>query len=118
MKRRKGIRIHIPDAFLVKFLFGFARSVLYGIVHTGSTCRLYAVHPDRGTDLPDGICNAGNQTAASDRNHNGVDSVQIIQNFQRNCALTGDNVLIVKGMYRGTNFLHTDSHQLSALCKC
>ena len=47
------------------------------------------------------ICNSRNQSAAADRNDNGVDIVKLIENLKSNSALTCDYVLVIKGMDEG-----------------
>ena len=75
---------------------GFQRAL-----HAGGVLRLHAVDFYLGVQRLDGARNAGNQPAAADGADDRIHIRQLIENFQTDCALTGDNFLIVEGVDEG-----------------
>ena len=82
----------------------FGLAAVDSVVHTGCACRLNAVDLHRRADLLDGVGDAGDQSAAADGDHDGVDVVQVIQDLQGDGALACDDVFIVEGMNEGVAF--------------
>ena len=76
-------------------------AVVHGVEHTGRACRLHAVDLHMGADGLDGAGHAGNQTAAADGHDHRVHVAHFVHDFKANGALTGDDVLVVKGMNEG-----------------
>ena len=88
---RKGI--HMVQRFI--------RMVAVRIVHAGGTGSLNAVNLDIGAQALDGKGHTGQQTAAAHGHHNSFHIGQLIQNFQANGTLTGNDQLIIIGVDEG-----------------
>ena len=74
--------------------------VVNGLVHAGCTACLYAVNLDIRVQLLNGKRHAGDQSAAADRHNDCVHVCHLIQNFQTDGALSGNDVFVVKGVYK------------------
>ena len=72
-----------------------------GVEHTGCTGCLNAVDFDGRPDGLNGVSNTGDQAAAADGNDDRINVIQVIDDFQTNGALTGDDVFVIEGMYEG-----------------
>ena len=77
-------------------------ALLAAFVHAGCVCRLYTVYLDGGTELFDGERDTRDQTAATDRNDDGVNIGHLIENFKTYGTLTCDNKLIIKRVNEGS----------------
>ena len=80
-------------------------AVVDGIEHAGSAGCLHAVDLDIGIELLDGEGNAGDESAAADRNDDRVRVGQLVENFQTDSALSRDNPVVIKGMNEGVALL-------------
>ena len=81
---------------------GDALAAAQRFVHTGRVFRLYADDLDARVQRLGIGRDAGDQSAATDGNKNGVDfiAVELPQDFHGNRALTGDDVGVVEGMHK------------------
>ena len=81
-------------------------------VHTGGTLGLYTVHLDLRAQGLDSKGNAGDQSAAANGDDHCVHVCHLIQNFQTDGALTGDDVFIVERMNKGVVVFFLKLHSL------
>ena len=70
-------------------------------VHAGCALGLHAVDLDVGLQALDGEGHAGNESAASHRHDDGVHIGQLVENFEADGALTGNDLLVVVGVDEG-----------------
>ena len=80
-------------------------SVLNGIEHTGSASRLNAVDLDLRLQVLCRICDSRDQTATADRHYNGIQIIDLVQNFNTDGSLTRNDVLVVEGVHEGVSHL-------------
>ena len=86
--------------------------VVNGLVHAGCTACLYAVNLDIRVQLLNGKCHAGDQSAAANGDDHCVHVCHLIQNFQTDGALSGDDVFIVERMNKGVVVFFLKLHSL------
>ena len=91
---------------------GLVLVLVQAAVHTGGTLGLYAVHLDLRAQGLDGKGDAGNQSAAAHRHHHSVHIRQLVENFQTNRALPGDDLLVIVGVNKGHVVLLLQLHGL------
>ena len=87
-------------------------AVSYGVHHAGSSGGLYAVNLDFRIELLYGICNAGDKSAAADRNYDSVNVRELLKHLQTDGALTCDNVLVVERVNEGVALLIAELESL------
>ena len=79
--------------------------VVQTLHHAGSTLSLHTVHLHIRVERLDGKRHTRNQSAAAHRHHNRLHLGQLVQNLQTYRTLTGNHVLVVKGMHKGVAVL-------------
>ena len=75
--------------------------VMEGVVHAGCACCLYAVNLNLRTQAFDSEGYAADKSAAANRYDYCFNIWQLVQNFQADAALAGNNKLIVVWMDKG-----------------
>ena len=70
-------------------------------VHAGGTLGLYAVDLYLRPQALDGKGHAGDQAAAAHRHDDRIQIRQLVQNFQADGPLAGDDLIVIKGVDEG-----------------
>ena len=74
------------------------------LLHAGSACRLHAVHLDARIQRFDGERHAGDESAAAHRHDHRVHIRQLLQHFQTDGALSGDDIFVIERVDKGVAF--------------
>ena len=80
---------------------GLVFVLVEGAVHAGCALGLHAVDLDVRLQALDGEGHAGNESAASHRHDDGVHIGQLVENFEADGPLTGNDLLVVVGVDEG-----------------
>ena len=80
---------------------GDLMALAMALEHAGGVEGLDAVDLYRGLELLDGEGHAGNQAAAADGHDDRVHIPHLLENLQADGALTGDDLVVVKGVDKG-----------------
>ena len=80
---------------------GLVFVLMEGAVHAGCALGLHAVDLDVGLQALDGKCHAGDESAAAHRHDDSVHIGQLVENFEADSTLTGDDLLVVVGVDEG-----------------
>ena len=91
---------------------GLVLVLVQAAVHAGSALGLHAVHLDLRAQGLDGKGNAGDQSAAAHRHHHSIHIRQLVQNFQADRALPGNDLLVIVGVDKGHVVLLLQLHGL------
>ena len=81
-------------------------------VHAGCALGLHAVDLDVGLQALDGEGHAGDESAAAHRHDDGVHIGQLVENFEADSTLTGNDLLVVVGVDEGHARLFLQLHGL------
>ena len=85
----------------VRLVQGDGGAFLLAGDHAGRPGSLYAVDLYLGVQVLDGVGHPGDQPAAANGDHHGVGAFQLVQNFQADGPLAGDNLIVIKGVDEG-----------------
>ena len=55
-----------------------------------------------GVQVLDGVGHPGDQPAAANGDHHGIGAFQLVQNFQADGPLAGDDLIVIKGVDKGS----------------
>ena len=80
---------------------GLVFVLMEGAVHTGCALGLHTVDLDLRLEALDGEGHAGDESAAAHRHDNGIHIGQLVENFEADGTLTGNDLLVVVGVYEG-----------------